>query len=62
MMTADGCDGLPNEAEASLSRDFQTNRHRASLKPEQQDDEHTGDGRPRITSGSVLQNSSERCQ
>ena len=48
MMTADGCDGLPNEAEACLSRAFRRDKHRASLKAEWQDDEHTGDGLPGI--------------
>lgn len=48
MMMADGCDGLPNEAEASLSWAFRTNKHRASLKAEWQDDEHASDGLPRI--------------
>lgn len=47
-VTADGCDGLPNEAEASLSEAFRTNKHRTSLKAEWQDDEHMGDDLPRI--------------
>lgn len=48
MMMADGCDGLPNEAEAGPSRAFRTDKHRASLKAEWQDDVHAGDGLPRI--------------
>lgn len=47
-MTADGCDGLPNEAEAGLSWAFRRDKRRASLKAEWQDDAHAGDGLPRI--------------
>lgn len=58
---ADGCDSLPNEAEARLSRAFRTSKHRASLKAEWQDDEHAGDGLHRIMSASGLRDSSTHC-
>lgn len=58
---ADGCDSLPNAAEARLSGAFRTSKHRASLKAEWQDDEHAGDGLHGIMSAGGLRNSSPHC-
>lgn len=54
MLTADGCEGLPEEAEASLRRAFRTSKHGACLRAEWQEGGRAGWRPPGLVCPSAL--------